>query len=53
MPYFQKLGIDIKDQKHATALFHEIDTNKGGIILFDEFSEWAIRKKLDAEKDHE
>lgn len=31
--------------------FKEIDTNEGGIILFDEFCKWAIKKNLDLEDD--
>lgn len=33
------------------AAFSEIDTNKGGHILFDEFCQWAITKNLDLEDD--
>ncbi len=33
------------------AAFNQIDTNHGGIILFDEFSAWAIKKNLDLEDD--
>ena len=33
------------------AEFHKIDTNKGGMILFDEFCDWAINKGLDLEDD--
>jgi len=35
----------------AEASFNEIDTNKGGSILFDEFCKWAIKKNLDLEDD--
>jgi len=35
----------------AEAAFNEIDTNNGGIILFDEFCKWAITKNLDLEDD--
>lgn len=31
--------------------FNEIDKNKGGFILFDEFVDWAIQKNLDLEDD--
>ena len=31
--------------------FYELDTNKGGMILFDEFIHWALKKNLDLEKD--
>jgi len=33
------------------ATFNEIDTNKGGLILFDEFASWALKKQLDLEDD--
>ena len=33
------------------ATFNEIDTNKGGHILFDEFASWAMKKQLDLEDD--
>jgi len=33
------------------AAFNEIDTNKGGSILFDEFCKWAIKKNLDLDDD--
>lgn len=33
------------------AVFHQIDKNHGGVILFDEFSKWAISKSLDLEDD--
>ena len=31
--------------------FKTIDTNGGGQILFDEFCEWSIKKKLDLDDD--
>ena len=34
-------------------MFKDIDKNKGGQILFDEFCEWSIKKKLDLEDDDE
>jgi len=33
--------------------FKKIDTNDGGIVLFDEFCKWAIHKSLDLEDDEE
>lgn len=41
-------GVKITD---AQAEFNKIDTNKGGVIMFDEFCEWAIKKQLDLEDD--
>merc|ERR1712048_800182 len=35
------------------ACFKEIDLNGGGIVLFDEFSDWAIKKSLDLDDDVE
>lgn len=35
----------------AEAEFNSIDTNGGGIILFDEFCDWALKKNLDLEDD--
>jgi len=35
----------------AEQAFNDIDTNKGGSILFDEFCDWAIKKNLDLEDD--
>ena len=29
--------------------FNQIDANKGGVITFDEFCDWAIQKSLDGE----
>ena len=33
------------------AQFKAIDTNDGGIILFKEFADWALKQKLDADGD--
>jgi Ca2+-binding EF-hand superfamily protein len=41
-------GAQIED---ARAAFAEIDANGKGMVLFDEFSNWAIRKDLDLEDD--
>jgi hypothetical protein len=35
----------------ASATFDEIDSDGGGMILFDEFCSWAIKKNLDLEDD--
>lgn len=37
----------------AARSFREIDTNRGGIVLFDEFADWALRKGLDLDDDDE
>ena len=39
-------GIDVPEAE-IEAEFAAIDTNGGGIILFDEFSDWALKKQLD------
>ena len=44
----KKWKIDITD---PSAAFNQIDTNHGGMILFDEFCQWAIKKNLDLEDD--
>lgn len=36
-------GLPLED---ASAEFDKIDTNAGGKVLFDEFADWALRKKL-------
>ena len=33
------------------AEFARIDANGGGLILFDEFADWALARKLDLEDD--
>ncbi len=41
-------GINITDPEKE---FNSIDTNKGGVIMFDEFCKYAIKKGLDLEDD--
>jgi len=48
VPTLARWGIKITD---AQASFKEIDTNGGGIVLFDEFVDWAMDKNLDLEDD--
>ena len=48
MKLLETWGIDIED---VDAEFAAIDTNGGGIVLFDEFCDWAIKKQLDLEDD--
>jgi hypothetical protein len=33
------------------AVFAEIDRDRGGMILFEEFAEWAIKQQLDTDGD--
>lgn len=44
----EKWGMHIKD---PAEVFAEIDGDGGGMILFDEFADWAIRKQLDLPDD--
>jgi hypothetical protein len=46
-PILDRWGITIKD---PTAVFKQIDSNHGGYILFDEFSNWAIKENFATEK---
>ena len=48
LPQLETWGVKITD---ADATFAEIDTNGGGVILFDEFAHWALEKALDLEDD--
>jgi len=41
-------GLKVAD---PDAVFKEIDSDGGGMILFDEFADWAIKKKLDLPDD--
>lgn len=45
-----KWGIDMSDPE---AQFKECDKNGGGMVLFSEFCDWAIKKNLDLEDDHD
>jgi len=46
----QKWGVEVAD---PVAAFREIDVNGQGMILFDEFANWAISNSLDLEDDDE
>jgi Ca2+-binding EF-hand superfamily protein len=50
IPMMETWGVKIDD---AEKTFQAIDTNGGGHILFDEFSDGAIKKGLDVEDDDE
>lgn len=43
-------GADIKDAKDAKKWFYKYDENKGGVILMDEWVEFAEEHKLDVTK---
>lgn len=44
----KKWGIEVTN---PAATFKEIDRDNGGMILFIEFCEWAIKKNLDIDED--
>jgi Ca2+-binding EF-hand superfamily protein len=48
IPTLEKWGVKISDPE---AEFKKIDNNKGGVILFEEFCDYAIKKSLDLEDD--
>jgi len=48
VPLLHRWGIDVKDPAKR---FKEIDTDGGGMVLFDEFSRWALEKGLDLDDD--
>jgi Ca2+-binding EF-hand superfamily protein len=48
VPKMEKWGIKITDPKKV---FAEIDLDKGGFIMFDEFCHWAIKNQLDIDTD--
>ena len=48
VPTLNKWGVKIDDPVKE---FNKIDTNHGGVILFDEFCSYAIKKNLDLEDD--
>ena len=48
IPTLEKWGIKINDPESE---FNKIDINHGGVIMFDEFCTYAIKKNLDLEDD--
>ena len=48
IPTLEKWGIKIDDPESE---FNKIDINNGGVIMFDEFCTYAIKKNLDLEDD--
>ena len=48
LPKIEKWGVKIAD---PAAEFKRIDKNGGGVVLFDEFADWALKKHLDLEDD--
>jgi hypothetical protein len=43
IPILKRWGIDMSDPK---AKFRECDSDGKGMVLFDEFSDWAIKQNL-------
>ena len=50
IPLLKSYGLHIRD---AYTTFHEIDINNGGMILFDEFCDWAFQQRLDVIKNND
>ena len=50
IPIMERWGVKLPDPK---AIFNLIDKNGSGFILFDEFSEYAIKASLDLENDED
>ena len=48
LPTIEKWGVKVED---AEKVFNEIDDNRSGFIIFDEFCHWAIQNSLDIEDD--
>jgi len=48
LPLLRRWGVVVDD---VTAEFDKIDSDRGGMILFKEFSDWALLKGLDLEDD--
>jgi len=46
IPALHKWGLEIAPSK-AAEVFRQIDVAGGGLVLFDEFADWAIKMKLD------
>jgi len=46
LPDLRSWGVSVDDPEAA---FREIDQDGGGMVLFDEFADWALRKALDLE----
>jgi Ca2+-binding EF-hand superfamily protein len=48
LPYLTKCGVVVKDSRKA---FAQLDADGAGMVLFDEFCNWAIQETLDADDD--
>ena len=45
LPTLRSWGVTLR--RDPRAIFHEIDRNRGQVVLFDEFSGWALRRGLE------
>ena len=52
IPAMQAWGLDLGSRR-PEAVFAEVDTNGGGMLLFDEFARWALDERIGAEVDTE
>jgi Ca2+-binding EF-hand superfamily protein len=50
LPKIERWGVKVSNPE---AEFKAIDKNGGGVVLFDEFADWALKKQLDLEDDDE
>jgi len=48
VPQIEKWGVKITDPE---ATFKKVDSDNGGMLLFDEFAHWALQEGLDLEDD--
>ena len=48
IPELKKWGIDVSN---PGACWKQCDADGGGMVLFDEFAAWAIKKNLDLDDD--
>ena len=46
-----KWGIKITSEEECKGAWYEFDADGHGKVLFDEFSNWAIKKGLDLDDD--
>jgi Ca2+-binding EF-hand superfamily protein len=50
LPKIAEWGVKVENPE---AEFKRIDKNGGGVVLFDEFADWALKKHLDLQDDDE
>ena len=49
IPLLQSWGVNI-EVSDAKAVFDTIDTNHGGVVLFEEFCDWSLTTAMDYDK---